>query len=262
MYRCGGEHVNSPWHDRVVLVTGGSRGIGRAIALRLAREKPRHIRIGYCMNHAAARSTVADLEAMGVSASMTACDISDPDQQKAIFDDLQADHGRLDVFVANAARTAFRPAADIDLRSWRRTMQLNADAFLTGAQCAAAIMREHGGGHIVGLSSLGSRYYIPNYAALGASKAVIENMARYLAVELAPANISVNVVCGGFIDTESMKMIPRHDEFIGAIRERTPAKRIGQPDDLAGIVAFLCSRDADWVRGQTIVADGGFSLSL
>jgi enoyl-[acyl-carrier protein] reductase III len=252
----------APWKDRVVLVTGGTRGIGRAIALRLAREGPRHMRLVYAMNHDAARGTLADLKAMGVSASLAICDVSDREAQRELFRELKEEHGRLDVFIANAARTAFRSAHEVDQRSWRRTMQLNVDAFLNGAQAAADLMRENGGGHIIGLSSLGSRYYIPNYAALGVSKAAIENLARYLAVELAPFDIRVNVVCGGFIDTESMHMLPNYRQVIDSVVAHTPAARIGQPEDLAGVVAFLCSSDADWVRGQTIVADGGFSLSI
>jgi enoyl-[acyl-carrier protein] reductase III len=254
--------MNAPWNDRVVLITGGTRGIGRAIAIRLAKERPRHIRLVYCMDHAAARDTLAAIEAMGVSASLAVCEVSDADMQKELFARLADDWGRLDIFVANAARTTFRSAMEMDLRSWRRTMQLNVEAFLVGAQLAAAAMRTNGGGRIIGLSSLGSRFYTPNYAALGAAKAAIENLARYLAVELAPFQISVNVVCGGFIDTESMRMIPNYKELTDAIVARTPAARIGHADDLAGVVAFLCSPDADWVRGQTIVADGGFSLSF
>jgi enoyl-[acyl-carrier protein] reductase III len=254
--------MNASWEDRVVLVTGGTRGIGRAVALRLARERPRHIRLAYCMNHDAARQTLAHLQAMDVSASLAVCDVGDPEMQRAMFEQLEAEWGRLDVFVANAARMAYRPAIDVDLRSWRRTMQLNVDAFLVGAQLAARIMQTRGGGHIIALSSLGSRYYTPSYAALGTAKAAIENLARYLAVELAPFDISVNVVCGGFIDTESTQMIPEHDTVTARVAARTPAARLGRPEDLAGVVAFLCSADADWVRGQTIVADGGLSLSL
>jgi enoyl-[acyl-carrier protein] reductase III len=246
----------------VVLVTGGTRGIGRAISLRLAKQRPKHIRLVYCMNHEAARNTLEEIQALGVSASLAICDVSDAQMQNEMFGRLREEWGRVDVFIANAARTTFRSAVEMDLRSWRRTMQLNADAFLTGSQLAAEIMRAHGGGRIVGLSSLGSRFYTPSYAALGAAKAVIENLARYLAVELAPFQINVNVVCGGFIDTDSMKMIPRYQDLTQAIVARTPAGRLGQPDDMAGVVAFLCSSDADWVRGQTIIADGGFSLSL
>jgi enoyl-[acyl-carrier protein] reductase III len=254
--------LNAPWADRVVLVTGGTRGIGRAIALRLAQERPRHIRLVYCMNHDAARRTLADISALGVSASLAVHDVGEPDMQKAMFERLREEWGRLDVFVANAARTAFKSASEIDVRSWRRTLQLNAEAFLVGSQLAAGIMRTNGGGHIVALSSLGSRFFTPSYAALGAAKAAIENLTRYLAVELAADRISVNAVCGGLIDTDTIRMIPDYEQLTTTVARRTPAGRVGQPEDLAGIVAFLCSPDAQWVRGQTIVADGGFSLSL
>jgi enoyl-[acyl-carrier protein] reductase III len=190
------------------------------------------------------------------------CDVGDENLQRELFAGVQKDFGRLDVFVANAARTAFKPAMSLDARSWRRTIQLNAESFLIGSQLAAGLMRANGGGRIIGLSSLGGRFYTPSYAALGAAKAAIENLARYLAVEFASDGINVNVVCGGFIDTESMKMIPNYKEVTSAIVARTPAARLGQAEDLAGIVAFLCSHESDWIRGQTIVADGGISLSL
>jgi enoyl-[acyl-carrier protein] reductase III len=246
--------------DQVVLITGGTRGIGRAIALRLAKERPLHIRLAYCMNHDAARSTLEELRSLGVDASAVVCDVGDEKLQGEMFQQLQSDFGRLDIFVANAARTAFRAAAEIDMRSWRRTQQLNTEAFLVGAQMAARIMRANGGGRIIGLSSLGSRYYMPKYAALGAAKAAIENLARYLAVELAPHNINVNVVSGGFIDTDSMKLIPEYHQLVDHIVSRTPSARLGRPDDLAGVVAFLCRPESDWIRGQTLIADGGYSL--
>jgi enoyl-[acyl-carrier protein] reductase III len=244
---------------QVILVTGGSRGIGRAIALRLARERPRQIVVAYCSNHTAARQTVADLEALGVAAAAIPTEVSREDLLAALFDQVGERWGRLDVFVSNAARTAFAPALELSARSWQRTLDLNARAFLLGAQRAAGLMAD-GGGRIIGLSSLGSRYYVPNYAALGVAKAAIESLTRYLAVELAPRGINVNVVCGGFIDTDSTRMVPDHGRVVAEVLARTPAGRVGQPEDLAGVVAFLCSPDADWIRGQTLVADGGFSL--
>ena len=246
--------------DRVVLITGGTRGIGRAIALRLAREHPRHIVVSYCMNHEAARRTVADLEAAGAAASSMATDVGDEKLLQEVFQKVGDRFGRLDIFVSNAARTAFRPALELSSRNWRRIMELNAEAFLLGSRMAFQLMKANGGGRIVGISSLGSRYYLPNYAGLGAAKAAIEALARYLAVEMAPFGINVNVVCGGFVDTESMKIIPEYEALTGYIRSRTPAGRLAKPEDIAGVVAFLCSPESDWIRGQTIIADGGFSL--
>jgi len=248
--------------ESVVLITGGTRGIGRAIALRLARATPRHIVLAYCLDHQAARNTLEEIKGMGVSASVMVCDVGQEKLQREMFQQVEETWGRLDVFVANAARTAFQSAETLPTRSFRRTMELNAEAFLVGAQLAAAIMKKNGGGRIIALSSLGSRYFIPNYAALGAAKSVIENLARYLAFEMAPYGINVNVVCGGFIDTDSMKIHPNYKLITEEIVAHTPVGRLGTAEDLAGIVAFLCTAESDWIRGQTLVADGGFSLTL
>ena len=248
--------------DGVVLITGGSRGIGRAIALRLARERPAHIVVGYVMNYTAARKTVNDLEALGVSASLICADVGREEMLEEMFDQVRERFGRLDIFVSNAARTTFRPVMELNARNWQKVMDMNARAFLLGSQMAAELMRDGGGGRIVGISSLGSQYYIPDYAALGAAKAVMESLARYLAVELAPWEINVNVVCGGYVDTASMRLAPDYKRLTSYVRERTPVRRLAEPEDLAGIVAFLCSPESEWIRGQTIIADGGFSLVL
>ena len=134
--------------EKVVLITGGSRGIGRAIALRLAREKPEHIFIAYCMNHEAARQTLSDIEAMGVSASSIITEVSKVDLLQEMFATVRKQSGRLDVFVNNAARTAFRGTMELNARNWQRIMDLNARAFLLGSQMAAEIMKERDGGKI------------------------------------------------------------------------------------------------------------------
>jgi enoyl-[acyl-carrier protein] reductase III len=257
---CCGKYMHNSPEDCVALITGGTRGIGRAIALRLARERPKHIVVSYCMNHDAARKTVQDLEAAGVSASSIATDVGNEKLLEEMFRTIRERFGRLDIFVSNAARTAFRPGVELSSRSWRRIMEMNAEAFLLGSRLSFDLMKANSGGRIIGISSLGSRFYAPNYAGLGAAKAAMECLARYLAVEMAPFGVNVNVVCGGFVDTESMKIIPDYERLISYVRSRTPAGRLATPDDLAGVVAFLCSPESDWIRGQTIVADGGFSL--
>lgn len=246
----------------VALITGGTRGIGRAIALRLAREKPRHIVCVYCTNHQAARDTVAEIRATGVDASALATDVGDPKLLQQLFAQIEERHGRLDVFISNAARTAFRPVMDITVRGWNRIHELNTLAFLVGSQLAAALMKKSGGGRIVALSSLGSRVCPPEYAALGANKAAMESLARYLALELAPSNINVNVVSGGYVDTPTMRLHPQYDQIAQHVLSRTPAGRLARPEDLAEVVAFLCLPSSDWIRGQTIIADGGFSLTM
>ena len=147
-------------------------------------------------------------------------------------------------------------------KGWDWTMNINARSVLFCSQRAVPLMKERGGGHIVSISSPGSFRVMPEYVVVGASKAAMEALTRYLAVELAPMNINVNVVSGGFVDTDSMRLSPDYKKLVDYVASHTPSKRIAQPEDLAGIVAFLCSPESDWIRGQTIVADGGFSLVL
>ncbi|MEM8960939.1 MAG: SDR family oxidoreductase [Acidobacteriota bacterium] len=245
---------------KIVLITGGSRGIGRAIALRLARETPEHVVITYCTQIEAAREVVAALESLGVAASATRVDVARPELLDALFDEIRARFGRLDVFVSNAARATFRPVEELSLRGWQRTQDINTRAFLLAGRAAAELMRERGG-RIVALSSLGGSSVAPDYAALGAAKAAVESLARYMAVEYAPLGINVNVVCGGLVDTESVQSHPEYEALRAKVIARTPAGRLGRPEDIAGAVAMLCGPDSEWIRGQTIVVDGGFSIS-
>lgn len=247
---------------KVVLVTGGTRGIGRSIALRLGRERPLQVVCAYSSNHEAARKTIADLRELGVAATAVATDVGSADAMEALFRGIEEQHGRLDIFVSNAARTAFRPALELTQRTWSRIMEINAQAFLLGAQHAGRLMQRGGGGRIVAISSLGSRLCTPQYAGLGTSKAAIESLVRYFGCELAPHGINVNAVCGGYIDTEAVRQRPDYEELNRHVLGRTPAGRLGTPEDIAGVVAFLCSPESEWIRGQTLVADGGFSLTM
>jgi enoyl-[acyl-carrier protein] reductase III len=122
-------------------------------------------------------------------------------------------------------------------------------------------MKRNGGGRIVAISSLGSRFHVPSYAALGAAKAAMESLARSLAVELAP-EVNVNVVCAGFIESDSLRSAPDYERIVAKVAEHTPGGRMGRPEDVASVVAFLCDAESDWIRGQTLVVDGGFSLGL
>jgi enoyl-[acyl-carrier protein] reductase III len=249
-------------HEQVVMITGGGRGIGRAVAMRIASEKPAHVVVGYAMNHSAARETASAIQALGVPASIVGLDVASEQQLRDLFQRIKTELGRLDIFVSNAARTTFRPTLELSSRSWQKVMDMNARAFLLGSQLAAELMCLNGGGRIIGISSLGSRFYVPDYAALGAAKAVMETLARYLAVELASANINVNVVCAGFVDTASMRLAADYDRLVQHLISHTPAGRLATPEDVAGVVAFLCSPESDWIRGQTLIADGGYSLVL
>jgi enoyl-[acyl-carrier protein] reductase III len=166
--------------------------------------------------------------------------------------------GRLDVLVHNAATGVIRPALEVQKKHWDWTLDANAHALLALAQAAAPQMER--GASIVGISSLGSTRVLDNYVLVGTSKAALESIVRYLAVELAPRGVRVNAVSAGVVETAALEHFPNKDEMLAMARERTPAGRMVEPADVADAVAWLCSPGAAMVCGQTLVVDGGFSL--
>jgi enoyl-[acyl-carrier protein] reductase III len=246
---------------KVALVTGSSRGIGRAIALRLAREGADVI-VNYFRRREAAEQTARDIEELGVKAGVIRANVGDPEKLDEMFDAVAESFGRLDIFVSNAASGLPRSALDLDAKVWGWTMDINARAFLLGAQRAAGLM-EGRGGKIVAITSLGSKLVWPGYTAIGVSKATLEALVRYLAVELAPKDICVNAVGASFVPTEVGLSYAggSGEEDEDAFWKTTPAGRMVSPEDVAGIVAFLCGSDSFMIRGQTIIVDGGFSLT-
>ena len=244
---------------KIALVTGSSRGIGRAIACRLAQEGAQVI-VHYRTNREQADKTAKEVRSFGAEPLVMAADLRDPHQIKALFCKIASEFGHLDILVSNAALGALKPAMQLTYSKWDMTMEISTRAFLICAQEAVPLMKGRKG-RIIALSSLGSRRYIPGYVAIGAAKAALESITRYLAVELAPQGISVNAVCGGLIETSTLNYFPNREELIADSISRTPMRRLGQPDDLAEVVAFLFPIVAsNWICGQTIVADGGFSL--
>jgi enoyl-[acyl-carrier protein] reductase III len=248
--------------NKIALVTGSSRGIGRAIALRLARGGA-DIVVNFFRNRAAAEATAEQIRELGRRAFVVKAHVGDEGKVEALFAAAAEQAGGLDILVCNAASGFLRPAMEQEIRGWDWTLDINARALLLCAQRAAPLMGARGGGAIVSLSSLGSRRVLPNYVAVGVSKAAVETLTRYLAVELAPQNIVVNAVSGGIIDTDALKHFPEGGAaMLEAGQRRTPAGRLVQPDDIAEVVAFLCSPAARMIRGQTIVVDGGYSLMM
>ncbi|ASJ52123.1 enoyl-[acyl-carrier-protein] reductase FabL [Brevibacillus formosus] len=245
---------------KVALVTGGTRGIGKAIALQLA-EQGYDLVLNYLRNRTAAREAAAELEAKGARVHLIKANVGDVAKIKELFAEIDQEFGRLDVFVNNAASGVLRPLMELEESHWDWTMEINSKALLFCAQEAAKLMIKGGnGGKIVSLSSLGSIRVLDNYTAVGVSKAAVEAITRYLAVELAPHNIVVNAVSGGAVDTDALKHFPNREELLGSSAERTPAGRIVEPEDLANAVMFLLSDKAWMVRGQTLIVDGGISL--
>ena len=235
-----------------VFVTGGSRGIGKAIALRFAELGATRVAIGYMRSDAAAEETAGELQALGADPVLVRGNISS-DRVLAEVEAL----GALDVLVHNAATGVIRPALETEDKHWDWTLAANSRALL--ALTRVTVPRMPVGASIVGISSLGAQRVLENYTLVGTSKAALEALVRYLAVELAPRGVRVNAVSGGVVDTGALEHFPNRDEMLRAGADN-PVGRLVSPEDIAGVVAFLCSPEAEMIRGQTRIVDGGFSL--
>lgn len=244
---------------KVALVTGSSRGIGKVIAMRLA-EQGYDIVINYARSKSRALETAEQLEKLGSNVLVVKANVGKIEKVKEMFQQINERFGRLDVFVNNAASGVLRPLMELEETHWNWTLDINSKALLFCAQEAAKLMAKNGGGKIVSMSSIGSIRVLENYTAVGVSKAALEALTRYLAVELASKNIVVNAVSGGVVDTDALIHFPNRAELLKDSAERTPAGRIVEADDLANAVMFLLSDQADMIRGQTIIVDGGISL--
>jgi enoyl-[acyl-carrier protein] reductase III len=250
-----------PLHNKIAVITGSGRGIGRAIALRLAASGA-DIVVSFNRNIAPAEAVADQIREMGRHAIVVKANVSKPEDIDALFQMVDDTFGGLDIFISNAASGFNRPAMQQKVTGWDWTMDVNARAFLLAAQRAVPLMQKRGGGAMVAISSPGSGRVMPDYIAVGASKAALESLTRYLAVELAPIGINVNAVSPGLVETDALKHFATlaDPEVIPRAIQNTPAGRLVQPEDVAGVVAFLCSPDAAMIRGQVIVIDGGYTL--
>lgn len=251
------------FNDKVTAITGSSRGIGSAIAQYFAFEGA-HIIINYVHNHDAAEETAEIIRKSGRQAVTIRANIGKIDGLERLFKFIEKEFGKLDIFIANAASGFNRPALEQKPTGWDHTMNVNARSLLFGTQMAVPLMEKSGGGKIVAITSPGAERVLPDYIAVGSSKAALNALVRYLAVELAPKNIHVNGVAPGIVETDALKHFSfmQDSGVIFRAVENTPAGRLVTPEDVAGVVAFLCSESAEMIRGQIITVDGGFSLPV
>jgi len=253
-----------PFSNKIALITGSGRGIGRAIGLHFAHLGA-DVVVNFFRNRAPALTAVEEIRGMGRRAWLVRANVGDIDDLNRMFHEVECQAGGLDFLICNAASGYNRPAMAQRPKGWDWTMNINARSALFAAQYAAPLMEKRGGGAIVNISSPGSTRVLPDYIVVGASKAALEAVTRYLAVELASRNIVVNAVSPGVVLTDALKYfdsVRKDENILGRVVDHTPAGRLVQPEDVASVVAFLCSPAASMIRGQTILVDGGYTLPV
>jgi enoyl-[acyl-carrier protein] reductase III len=251
--------VSADFEGKLALITGGGRGIGRAIALELAR-RGADVLINYVRHPDPARAVAEEVRALGRQADTLRANVAEETHVQRMFADVGERFGYLDFLINNSASGVNRPIAELTPHHWDWTLNVNARGAWLCARAALPLMRARQGGAVVSISSLGGRRVMRDYFLVGVSKAALEAVTRYLAVELAPHRVRVNAVSGGLVETDALRSFPWGPEVIRQTLSRTPAGRMVEPEDVARAVAFLCSDQATMIRGQTLVVDGGFSL--
>jgi enoyl-[acyl-carrier protein] reductase III len=252
---------STPFWGKVALITGSGRGIGKATALHLAKLGA-DIVINFLRKREAAEETAREIEALGRRTLVVKADVSDEEDLDRLFEETDKVFGGLDILINNAASGYIRPVMEQKVKGWDWTMNINARAALFTAQRAAPLMQKRGGGAIVNVSSIGNMRTLPNYVVIGASKGALEAVTRYCAVEFSAMNIVVNAVSPGLIDTDALDHFKDSDVMMRETKSRTPAGRLVEPQDVANLIAFLCSPQACMIRGQVIWIDGGWSVDV
>jgi 3-oxoacyl-[acyl-carrier protein] reductase len=242
-----------PNNAKVALITGASRGIGMAIAERLARDGFKLI-INYSENAAPADALVRKLESGGGHAIAVKADISDPSAVRQMFDAAVAAFGGIDVLVNNAGIMELAPIAETDDASFDRHIAVNLKGTFNTLREAAKRLRN--GGRIVNLSSTVVRRLVPTYGIYIATKAAVEGLTSVLAKELRGRNITVNAVGPGPIATD-LFLKGKPQDLVDSLAKMAPLERLGQPNDIADVVSFLAGPDAAWVNGQVLHVNGG-----
>jgi len=256
--------MDNSFQNKIVLVTSSGRGIGRAIALHFA-QRGADVVVNFFRNREPAEETAREIEKLGHRALLVKADVGDLDDLNHLFDEVKKEFGGLDIFVHNAASGYNRPALEQRPKGWDWTMNINARALLLAAQRVVPLMEKRGGGYIVSISSAGATRVLPDYVVVGASKAALESLTRYLGVELAPKNIIINAVSPGVVETEALTHfagMESKESILQKFIEQVPAGKLVSTDDVAGVVAFLCSPAAKMIVGQTIMIDGGYALQM
>jgi len=250
--------MSAPLAGKVALVTGASRGIGRAIAQKLASAGC-DVAVNYYNSAEEAEALCAEIRGMGRRACALQASVGIPDSVDDMFVEFGKQFDHLDILISNAASGVLKPALEMTLKHWRWCLETNALALNLLAQRAVPLMPA--GASIIAMSSLGASRAMPDYGFIGASKAALESLVRTLAQELGPRQIRVNAVSAGVVDTDALRYFPNREELLANFARRTPAGPVLTPQDVAGAVYLLCLPEAAMITGHTLVVDGGFCIS-
>lgn len=239
--------------NKIAVVTGASRGIGRAIALRLARDGAT-VAVHYNSNMDAARATVADIERAGGTALAAQADLSDLGQVRRLFEEIGRTFPQFDILVNNAGGAKFAPLGEVSEAEFDAMFDLNVRGLFFVTRQAVPRMRE--GGRVVNISSGITRVNSANGSVYSASKAAVEAFTRCWAAELGPRAITVNTVSPGMTETDLLMEVTPPEVLESMVRQ-TPLGRLGRPADIADVVAFVCGDEARWLTAQNLLANGG-----
>lgn len=248
--------------NKKAFITGSSRGIGRAIALELAKQGA-DILLHYRRDEEAANNTQKEIEKLGRKVWKYSADVSIPAERDGLIEQIKKDHSSLDIYIANAASTAFKPLSDLEDRHIDKTLTLVVNGFIMTTKGLTPLLQNKDA-HIVAISGIDTYKTFPGHGLLAAAKGALEVLVKYFATELAPLKIHVNAINPGIVDTDSMKFYlgENYKSILESIDNIAPNKGVGSCEDVAKIVAFLCSDESNWMTGQTIYAEGGISAIL
>ncbi|WNG34111.1 glucose 1-dehydrogenase [Archangium minus] len=244
------------FEQKVAIVTGSSRGIGAAVARRLAEEGAKVV-VNYTQNEQAAAEVVSSIQALGGEAISCRANVADEAQMQALFDTTLQRFGRLDILVNNAAALKWGPLADIDRATFQQLVDVNIWGLIVGCRLAGKHMADSG--RIINFSSVTVHKTQAWSGMYAATKAAVESLTRTAAVELAPRNITVNALLVGLVATDMVSEVPlKARQMIAS--QTLVGNKVGRPEDVTGSVAFLASDDARWVTGQTLGVNGGYLM--
>lgn len=248
--------MTSVFVNKVALITGGARGIGKATALKLAQAGC-HIAIVYFNSSDEAETLVKEIQGMGRQALALQANVADHSSVKEMMAQFHQHFNRLDFLISNAASGVLKSALKMSTKHWRWCMETNALALNHLVSEARELMPR--GSRVIALSSLGAQRAIPNYAFIGASKAALEALVRSLSLELAESGITVNTISAGVVDTDALKHFPNREQLLAEYQSHSLSSRPLLPEDVANAVYLLCLPEAEMINAHTLFVDAGYS---